>query len=1038
MKKLKLKKMLSFLLAVAMLMSAVPEVAFAATGEESDDSVTVTFAVSYGANKFYNATNSGTVLIPQEITIPYFDLGLYGLEEYYYNPECYTGGGQCAGTKEDAEGVVTTMHAFIYATEVFYCGIDPEDAGKGELADNLSDYISWMGCAGSSFMDFWDHGSNLNYYLNYAYPLGSAGWGSTSDQQALSDGDVVSIHLIEDWSVWGSRFGFFAVNDEDGEYTEEDTIDRAIVSQGDEVTLTLYRTAISWSDYITRYEATEGVTLSWADDSTISSDVQEWNHEEFAGMEEYAYTDDEGKITLDTSELEPGTYYIAAEGDVDYNNGLEIAPAVFELTVTENKDKAAAKAVEEKIAALGDVTLEKGEVIAEARKAYDALTETQKNLVTNYAVLTDAETEIAQLKQEAEEKAKEEAANKAAAKAVEEKIAGLGAITLESEEAVVEARKAYEALIEVQKNLVTNYGVLTEAETVVAQLKAEAEEKAKAEAEAKAKEEAANKAAAKAVEEKIADLGTVNLESEKAVTEARKAYDALTETQKNLVTNYNVLTEAETVLTQLKAEAEEKEKTEAEKAKEEAANKAAAKVAEEKIATLGTVTLESEEAVAEARKAYEALTEAQKNFVTNYNVLTEAETTLAQLKAEAEEQAKAEEKAKEEKAKEEAANKAAAKVVEEKIAGFGTVTLESEEAVTEARKAYEALTEVQKNLVTNYAVLTEAETALVQLKAEAEEQAKAEEKAKEEKAKEEATNKAAAKAVEEKIAELGTVTLESEEAVTEARKAYEALTEVQKNLVTNYNVLTEAETALVQLKTEEQARAEEQAKAEEKVKEEKAKAEAANKAAAKAVEEKIAAIGTVSLKSETKIKEARKAYDELSTEQKKYVSSASEKALTNAEKTFAKQKAEVKKGKKVTVGTNIYKITKDSVKTGTVEFVGTTKKTQKTIAVPGTVKIYDVTYKVTSIGSKAFNKCSKVTKITLAENVTKIGANAFKDCTKLKSITIKSTKMTSKTIHKNAFKGVSKKTTIKVPASKKKAYAKLYKKCGLNKNVKIK
>ena len=213
MKKWKQKRMISVLLTVAMLVAVVPEIALAGNGEGDDASVTVRFAVSYGANAFYDAATSGTILIPQEITVPYFDLALYGLEEYYYNPECYSGGGQSAGTKEEAEGVVTAMHAFIYATEVFYCGIDPEKAGKGELAENLSEYISWSGGVGSSFMSFWDHGYNLNYYLNYAYPLGAPGWGSTSDQQALEDGDVITMHLIEDWSVWGSSFGLFAAND---------------------------------------------------------------------------------------------------------------------------------------------------------------------------------------------------------------------------------------------------------------------------------------------------------------------------------------------------------------------------------------------------------------------------------------------------------------------------------------------------------------------------------------------------------------------------------------------------------------------------------------------------------------------------------------------------------------------------------------------------------------------------------------------------------------------------------------------------------
>ena len=48
---------------------------------------------------------------------------------------------------------------------------------------------------------------------------------------------------------------------------------------------------------------------------------------------------------------------------------------------------------------------------------------------------------------------------------------------------------------------------------------------------------------------------------------------------------------------------------------------------------------------------------------------------------------------------------------------------------------------------------------------------------------------------------IGTVTLESEAAITAARTAYDALSEADKALVTNYSKLTDAETALAALKT---------------------------------------------------------------------------------------------------------------------------------------------------------------------------------------------------------------------------------------------
>ena len=62
------------------------------------------------------------------------------------------------------------------------------------------------------------------------------------------------------------------------------------------------------------------------------------------------------------------------------------------------------------------------------------------------------------------------------------------------------------------------------------------------------------------------------------------------------------------------------------------------------------------------------------------------------------------------------ADKAAAAAVDAKIDAIGTVTLESESAITAARTAYDALTDAQKALVTKYATLATAEAKLTALK----------------------------------------------------------------------------------------------------------------------------------------------------------------------------------------------------------------------------------------------------------------------------------------------------------------------------------
>ena len=183
-------------------------------------------------------------------------------------------------------------------------------------------------------------------------------------------------------------------------------------------------------------------------------------------------------------------------------------------------------------------------------------------------------------------------------------------------------------------------------------------------------------------------------------------------------------------------------------------------------------------------------------------------------------------------------------------------------------------------------------------------------------------------------------------------------------------------------------------------------------------------------------------------------------------------------------GTASYEITGNNEKNPTVTYTENKNSKATTVSVPSTVTVEGVTYKVTaiadnafksnkkitkvtisknvttvgknafsgctklktvtvgsnvtSIGSNAFKGCKSLTKITLPSKTTKIGANAFNGCSKLKTITIKSKKMTSKTVSKNAFKGVSSKATIKVPKGKAKTYKTLFRKKGLSKKAKVK
>ena len=126
-------------------------------------------------------------------------------------------------------------------------------------------------------------------------------------------------------------------------------------------------------------------------------------------------------------------------------------------------------------------------------------------------------------------------------------------------EKINSARAAYNALTDTQKKIVDNYATLTAAETKYAELKAAAEQAAKEAAEkAQAEKEAADKTAAGNVTGKITAIGTVEYTdaSKAKIDAARAAYNALTDDQKKLVTNYTTLTDAETKYSELKAAAE--------------------------------------------------------------------------------------------------------------------------------------------------------------------------------------------------------------------------------------------------------------------------------------------------------------------------------------------------------------------------------------------------------------------------------------------------------------------------------------------------
>lgn len=167
------------------------------------------------------------------------------------------------------------------------------------MVDGLFDHISWTQGAGSSFMSFWNGSTNLNYYLDYQYPLGREGWGSTSDQQALSDGVAIDTHFIVG-SATGSQYSFLEL--------EDGVRDYAVLTKGESCELTLKKTTSSYGS-VTQSAAVASETVYFiAASSYKGQKVNKW-----ASL---GQTDSNGKITV-PDRLDAGTYYHRSQTPAD-------------------------------------------------------------------------------------------------------------------------------------------------------------------------------------------------------------------------------------------------------------------------------------------------------------------------------------------------------------------------------------------------------------------------------------------------------------------------------------------------------------------------------------------------------------------------------------------------------------------------------------------------------------------------------------------------------------------------------------------------
>lgn len=313
-------------MAVLLIAMLVLQLVPAAVAAEKD-TVTVYFTLSNDGIPVMGA--DGTILSRVRVEVPYFDLDLYNLSEFYrYESESFeNGGGYISGNVVEQP---TVLHLYLYMLERYYMGLDDEDCCQGKLDMDYSEAyydregnelnsessfqaLTLTGSSTSMYMvNFWGHDENLMYYVDHQYPLQAAGWGSTADYILLEDGMCIDVAMFSNWSFW--TYGAFAFFDRDEYYVEA----------GRDSAYAVYKTeTVAGNDGSSLISTPiEGLVVKVFDEDGMQID-------DYSGET----TDENGKVTLNIAEA--GEYQITAE---DPNIGTDdscYAPAVATLHVVD-------------------------------------------------------------------------------------------------------------------------------------------------------------------------------------------------------------------------------------------------------------------------------------------------------------------------------------------------------------------------------------------------------------------------------------------------------------------------------------------------------------------------------------------------------------------------------------------------------------------------------------------------------------------------------------------------------------------------------
>lgn len=223
------KRLFTLLLLAALLASLLSIPAGAKLGdaygydETPADKVTITVTISNDGVPLVGTDADQTMLAHLDVTVPYFDLELYGLREYYrYPAHTVTTDDGTDVIYDTSAGVIqrpTALHAVIWLLERYYYGLPESQCGKGAAkAKNFANsgkamtdlkggkytneydalLLAAQGAMSLYLSNFWGHDANLMYFRNHTFPLMYEGFGSTLDYQLLSDGDTLDFSMHSD------------------------------------------------------------------------------------------------------------------------------------------------------------------------------------------------------------------------------------------------------------------------------------------------------------------------------------------------------------------------------------------------------------------------------------------------------------------------------------------------------------------------------------------------------------------------------------------------------------------------------------------------------------------------------------------------------------------------------------------------------------------------------------------------------------------------------------------------------------------------